>query len=307
MDFSEYGPATKEWLDFAQSYPDLAADGKSHNDPTQASETRRLFNEALNEKGTAAMSSTGLGKRTVMSTRQLPSRGSHQIPLRVYKPKDAKPVGAVVYFQGGGFLFGDETTDDLLCANIANTRNTTVLNIIYRHTPDHKHPAQLEDALDAFAHIRENLSDLSGSTGNGDTPGPIAVMGISAGAALATAVVHRDIAYAKANPDYHTPITGAVLSIPWLLEPGNYPYHLFTSPEVSAKEQNKEAAVIPSARVAMFRELVDIKKENGQLLDITMLPTDELSGWPPTAFLVAGADPLRDDALLFARTLEKME
>lgn len=43
------------------------------------------------------------------------------------------------------------------------------------------------------------------------------------------------------------------------------------------------------------------------LLNVALLPQEELRGWPPTVLQVAGADPLRDDGLLLAEKLESMQ
>jgi acetyl esterase/lipase len=90
-----------------------------------------------------------------------------------------------------------------------------------------------------------------------------------------------------------------------LIHIDNYPFDLFTSRKVSAKVQNKDAPVIPAARLELFSSLLEAGPTE-RLLNIPLLSDDELRGWPKTAMLVAGADPLRDDGLIFSKKLESL-
>ena len=101
-------------------------------------------------------------------------------------------------------------------------------------------------------------------------------------------------------------ITSALLSIPWLIHIDNYPIELFKTPEVSAKLQNAEAPVIPTQRLKLFSDLLGAQDVTDRLLNVPLSPEVELESWPRTIFQVAGADPLRDDGLLFASKLRSM-
>jgi acetyl esterase len=60
----------------------------------------------------------------VAEVRELTAQGSHgEIPLRLYRsrarsPGEAQPV--LVFFHGGGWVFGDLETHDNLCRSLAN-------------------------------------------------------------------------------------------------------------------------------------------------------------------------------------------
>ncbi|KAH8168995.1 alpha/beta hydrolase fold domain-containing protein [Sarocladium implicatum] len=300
MDFSEYGAPTEEWLTFVKANPDAAQDGFTNNDTKDAAELRAKSNKARGATGAKLIAASGLEDKVAISTVQIPSKGSHTIPLRIYKPKTGPaPEGAVLYFHGGGYLLGDETSDDYVCCQIASETQVVVLSVIYRHTDEHKHPAQTDDAWDAFQYIRDNAETLEPAVKR-----HLGVLGISAGCTLAASVVLREIEQARTEPGYERLIKGAVLGIPWLIHIDNYPFGLFKSPEASAKIQNKETPVIPSKRLQLFSDLLGAQDPKERLLNIPLLSDEELQDWPKTAFLVAGADPLRDDGLVFAKKLE---
>lgn len=303
MDFSELGRPAQEWLDFIEANPFAAQDGFSGNDPLNAEKLRIQSNEARGAAGAKLIAEVGLQQHVKITTHQIPSKESFTIPLRIYRPRQPKGnelLGALLYFHGGGFLFGDETSDDFLCCRMAQETNTAVLGVVYRHTHKHKHPAQVEDAWTAFEYIRDNTDVVEPCASKA-----LAVMGISAGCTLAASVIVRDLELARTRPRYTSRISGAVLSIPWLIHIDNFPFHFFKCPEVSAKVQNKDAPVIPSERLRLFSNLLDAKPID-KLLNIPLLPDEELRGWPRTTLLIAGADPLRDDGLIFANRLENL-
>jgi acetyl esterase/lipase len=294
MDFSQYGHPSQEWLTFTATNPSAALDGTTGNYLSAASSLREAFNTARSAVSANLLASTGLDQRISITTQRIPTPDPNAtIPLRIYKPNrpNTDLKGAVLYFHGGGYLLGNETSDDYLCSRIAEETSTTVLSVIYHHTHAHTHPAQVDDAWTAFTYIHDTFAP--------DIRKGLVVMGISAGCTLAASVMLRALETKQSSV-----ITGAVLSIPWLIHIDNYPFPLFASRDVCAKVQNAEAPVIPSTRLRMFSDLLGAADPADRLLNVPLLSDEELRGWPRTAFLVAGMDPLRDDGLVFARRLE---
>lgn len=303
MDFSEFGVPSQEWLNFVKTNPLAARDGFVDNEISKAEQLRYSSNKARGSASAKLIASTGVDQRITTTTLQLPSRAGNTVPLRIYtprKPKAGQITGAVLYFHGGGFLLGDETSDDFLCCRMADETSTVILSVIYRHTHKHPHPAQVEDAWTAFEYIRDNANSIEPCISKG-----LAVMGISAGCTLAATIMLKDLEWSRSDPGHTSIITGALFGIPWLIHIDNYPFHLFRSREVSAKIQNRDAPVIPAERLQLFSDLLRADKTD-RLLNIPLLTNDELEGWPKTAFLIAGADPLRDDGLIFAQRLKKL-
>lgn len=305
MDFSEYGHYSPEWLSFLETNPSAAKDGCSSNDPDQAATLRIASNKARSELSANTIAEEHLDQRVEVTTVAASSSQEHTIPLRIYRPKaisNGSPAGVVIYFHGGGFLLGDETTDDLVCCRIADRTGTVVVSVIYRHTDKHKHPAQVDDAWDAFRYACDHAQRLELPIEKS-----LVLMGISAGCTLAASVILRDLEESLKLKIARSLVTGALLSIPWLIHIDNYPLELFKSPDFSAKLQNAEAPVIPTQRLKLFSDLLGAQNVTDRLLSIPLLPEVELESWPRTVFQVAGADPLRDDGLLFATKLRSIQ
>lgn len=92
------------------------------------------------------------------------------VPCRRYP--GAGPV--VIYAHGGGYVVGGLHSHDDVCAEIRAETGLTVISVDYRLSPEHPHPAALEDVL---AVIRA-------------TPGPLLLAGDSAGGNLVAAAAH---------------------------------------------------------------------------------------------------------------------
>lgn len=306
MDFSEYGIPSKEWSVFVADNPSAARDGYANNDIAEADKLRSVSNESRRSNSRNMILQTGLDKSVEITTVLAKSRGLHMVPIRRYEPRRTKKTQreVLVYIHGGGYLLGDEESDDFVCASIAETIDVIVLSIIYRHTHRYRHPSQVDDVWDAFKYIQSNHGSLGIPLSS-----RITLMGISAGAGLAASVALREleeVAEASAHTYHKTPtVTGLLLAMPWLLHIDNYPFHLFKSPHLSSKEQCVDAPVVPRRRMRLFTDLLAADSPDDALLNIALTPDNMLTLWPKTAIIVAGMDPLRDDGLIFAKRLQQ--
>jgi epsilon-lactone hydrolase len=112
----------------------------------------------------------------------------------------APEAGAILYLHGGSYLFGSPRTHADTLARIALATDRPILAPDYRLAPEHRYPAQLEDALAA----------LTGLEALGVRRNRIVVAGDSAGANLA-------LALAIALRDHGAPQPNALVLIsPWL-------------------------------------------------------------------------------------------
>ena len=98
------------------------------------------------------------------------------IPVRIYEPQNS--MGTLIYFHGGGFVVGDLDSHHDVCANLAEKSQLRVVSVAYSLAPEHKHPAQFNDAYHAVK-IASNTY-----------LGPLIVAGDSAGGNLAASVSH---------------------------------------------------------------------------------------------------------------------
>ena len=101
------------------------------------------------------------------------------LPYRLYRPATPGPHPIVVYFHGGGWVLGDEQSDDPFCRDMCRRTGMIFVSVGYRHAPEHRFPAAAEDGYAATRWIAEHAADLGGK------PGPVTVAGWSAGGNIA--------------------------------------------------------------------------------------------------------------------------
>ena len=96
---------------------------------------------------------------------------------------DSDPKRRVLYFHGGGYVFGSPLTHRRLCEDIARAGGCAVLNLDYRLAPEHPFPAAVDDAIAGLRFIRAN-----GPDGVGEAESTF-VAGDSAGGGLTLATL----------------------------------------------------------------------------------------------------------------------
>ena len=104
------------------------------------------------------------------------------IPLRLYRGMGTKAdarLPVLIYFHGGGWMFGDLDSHDGLCREFANRAQCCVISVDYRLAPEHKFPAAVDDSEAAVRWIAANAETL------GIDAKRMAVGGDSAGGNLA--------------------------------------------------------------------------------------------------------------------------
>ena len=112
----------------------------------------------------------------------IPRTDGSSITVRVYRSGVADPV--LVFFHGGGWVYGDLDMADGFCRRLSVRARVTICSVDYRLAPEHPFPAPLDDAALATTWASEHL-----------TAGrPVGVIGSSAGGnlAAATCLVARD-------------------------------------------------------------------------------------------------------------------
>jgi acetyl esterase/lipase len=85
----------------------------------------------------------------------------------------------VVYFHGGGWVLGDQQSDDPFCRDMCRRTGMIFVSVGYRHAPEHRFPTAAEDGYAATRWIAEHAAELGGM------PGPVLVAGWSAGGNVA--------------------------------------------------------------------------------------------------------------------------
>lgn len=86
-----------------------------------------------------------------------------EIPLRFYDRRlnRSGAVAVILFFHGGGFVFGDLDSHDSFCRTLADRTDMPVLAVDYRLAPEHPFPAFADDAECVARWLAESPAELS--------------------------------------------------------------------------------------------------------------------------------------------------
>jgi monoterpene epsilon-lactone hydrolase len=195
------------------------------------------------------------------------------VPAMWLHPHGAAEDRAIVALHGGGFVGGSLYTHRKLYGHLAKAAGVRVLLATYRLAPEHRYPAQIEDAVTAYRWV----------AGQGFRA---ALAGDSSGGGLAVQVALR------------VPGVAALLLLsPWL----------DMDPEQSAATFDTNASTDVFFTRPMVRGLIDLYLPDGVSGTdpaVNALHAD-LSGLPPTYVQVGGAESGLGDSERLAALAEK--
>lgn len=204
------------------------------------------------------------------------------IPVRVYTPVGAGPHPVLLYFHGGGYVFGDLDTHDSTCRDLCAGAAAIVVSVHYRLAPEHKFPAAVEDCYAATCWIGKHAAELGGDAAR------IAVGGDSAGGNLATITALR-------CRDEGGPALKAQLLI--------YPVVDDYRRGQPSMSDNAEGYLLTKADIAYMYGHYFGKAEDGNHPLFAALQAKSLKGLPPALVITAEFDPLRDEGEAYAKKL----
>ncbi len=207
-----------------------------------------------------------------------------EIRARVYSPIAAggEALPALVYFHGGGFVTGDLETHDGLCRLIAHEGGFLVVAVDYRLAPEHKWPAQIDDAFAATRWVFANAPSL------GIDAGRIAIGGDSAGGHLAACVTQMVKAHG-----------GLKIAFQLLMFPGTE----FTT-DTGSMQRFAVGYMMEKQTIEWFYSQVLPDGTDRASAKISPLLAKDFSGLPPAYIMLGGYDPLHDEGLAYAQKLE---
>lgn len=99
-----------------------------------------------------------------------------EIKLRLYDVRERREAGPLIlFFHGGGFVFGDLDTHEPFCAEVARQLDLPLLAVDYRLAPEHPFPAGAEDCIAAARWAASGPAelgrDVTGLVTAGDSAG----------------------------------------------------------------------------------------------------------------------------------------
>lgn len=210
--------------------------------------------------------------------------GDGPIPARIYDDVDGRDRPTLVYFHGGGFVYGDLDSHDGICRRLAKAGGLRVVAVDYRLAPEHPFPSPVEDALAAFRDVAAHPQRF------GADPARLAIGGDSAGACLST-IVARDVAKRK----------DAALRHQTLFYPVTQQGRLTPS-----RERFAEGYFLTRESIDWFTDLYLGQKWTGVSDErISPLDFDVPLGLAPALVITAGLDPLLDEGAAYAEKLKR--
>ena len=82
------------------------------------------------------------------------------IPVKIYVPNNITSKGAIVYFVGHGYVYGNLKQEDVISRSLANACGCKIISVISRSAPENKYPAGLDDAYAGMKWAFENAEQF---------------------------------------------------------------------------------------------------------------------------------------------------
>jgi acetyl esterase len=207
--------------------------------------------------------------------------GRSPVTVRIYRNTSfAKPNGALLFFHGGAFVFGDLESEHPRCLHFADQSGCLVVSVDYRLAPEHPFPAAHDDGVTALDWLRRNAQDLNV---DGER---IAIGGASAGGALAGGVALR------ARDDEGAWLRALLLIYPALDDrttSASIRQYYLHAPWDGERTEKMWPLYLQGV------ETVTSYAAPARAIDLSDLPA--------TYIMTAEEDPLRDEAIAFAQRL----
>ena len=227
------------------------------------------------------------GPLAVGAVRDLEVKGATgSLRARHYAPRhvNGSPAPLLVFFHGGGFVFGDVDTHDAPCRYLCEHAGAHVLSVEYRLAPEHRFPAAALDAHAAFLWAVENAASL------GADPKRVGVAGDSAGGNLSAAA-----SWMAVNAGGPRPVCQILV----------YP--------ATDRRVAWESLSLFAEGYFLTKESIDwydLQYSGGDAATLgdprrTPLAAETFAGLPRTLVVTAGFDPLRDEGEAYGAALKK--
>lgn len=198
--------------------------------------------------------------------------------IRLYYPREDRPLPALIYFHPGSFVKGDLDSHDSVCRSLAEASGCLVIAVNYPKAPEHPYPHALRQGKEAVLWIKENAKEIH-------CDGRLAIGGENAGGNLAAVLSHT--------------LRGQVsLSCQVLI----YPQTDLTFSS-NAHQTYGTGYLLERESLEWYKKQYLPKNADSKDPSISPLFAKDFTSLPPTLILTAEYDPLRDEGEDYAQKL----
>lgn len=209
---------------------------------------------------------------------------THRIPVRIYNPYPDRDLPILIYFHGGGWVYGSIETHDNVCRILAVQGKLEVLSVGYRLAPENPYPAAVEDAFSALQWVIGNHRK------NEVDPHRIILGGDSAGGNLAAVIA------LKARDAGMKEVVGQLLI---------YPSLQVDNLDTDSYRLYQDMLFLKRSDIKKYVKLYLPNPEERRNPAVSPLYAESLKGLPPTFIMTAEFDILRSDGELYAEKLAR--
>lgn len=208
------------------------------------------------------------------------------LKARLYRPPSTGSdslLPALVYAHGGGWVFGNLDSHDVLCAQLALEAGIAVLALDYRLAPEARFPGAFDDVVAGLQWVAAHGASI------GIDAGRLAIGGDSAGGNLAAAAAlwARDAGGPKLRLQLLAyPVTDAVA-------------------RTDSYRRYADGYGLNAAAMEWFFDHYTPDRGSRGDWRVSPLRAPSLAGLPPALVITAGYDPLRDEGRAYAFRLQQ--
>ncbi len=216
------------------------------------------------------------------------ARKTIQLPnckVHLFKPTHSgRPLPVIIAYHGGGFFYDFVPMAEAYYRHLANQTGFLVVAPDYRVAPEHPFPAATNDSYETFKWVLANIAREDGD------PARIAVWGDSAGGNLAAVVTQ------KARDEGLTDAIDLQILV--------YPAVDMYSEESESFRKFGVGYILSQASMEFIRNVYTAGADCRNP-EISPLLHKNFGQLPPCLLVTAEFDPLHDQAIAYAKRLEK--